>query len=226
LSRLSARTVTVVAVAGLAAFGLATPALAHTAAEIDNPQAGATNVTLTMTSEAESGKAGIVSVQVVLPEGIAPTDVTLTAGPAGWTLTRTADGYSVGGAALPVHKDAKLSVRIAKLPDTATQLVFKTLVRYSDGQVDRWIEPPTAANPKPDQPAPVVVLKPAVVPTSAAPVPTSAAPAPPTAATATAGTAAPASGGAGVLPWLIGALVLVLAAVGFALYRRRAGTTG
>jgi Domain of unkown function (DUF1775) len=215
----------VVAVTAVAVLGLASPALAHTQVEIDNPQAGATNVTLKMTAEAESSKAGIVSVRVVLPEGIAPASVALATAPAGWTLTQSSDGYIVGGRALPVHTDAKLSVRIAQLPATATVLVFKTLVTYSNGQVDRWIEPPTAANPKPDQPAPVVTLKPAaVVPTSAAPSPSSAGPDGTPAASATTGGAAtsPTRGGGSALPWVIGAVVLVLAAVGLALYRRRA----
>lgn len=225
MSRLPTRAVIVAGVALLAVLGIATPALAHTKVVIDNPQAGATNVTMTMTSEAESGKAGIVSVHVVLPEGITPDQVTLVSGPAGWTLTRTQDGYTVAGKALPVHTDAKLVARIAQLPATATVLIFKTLVTYSDGKVDRWIELPTASNPNPDQPAPTVSLKPAaVVATTAAATPSSAGAPATTAAAAPTRAAAP--GGGSALPWIIGAVVLAAAVAGFVLVRRRRASNG
>src|SRR6266508_4441167 len=124
------RAAAVAAVSVVAVLATAAPALAHAEVVIDNPQAGATNVTMTMTAEAESAKAGIVSVRVVLPDGIPPSAVALGTAPTGWTLTQIADGYTVGGTALPVRKNARLSVRIAQLPPTATQLVFKTLVTY------------------------------------------------------------------------------------------------
>jgi uncharacterized protein YcnI len=217
--------VIVAGVAALAVLGLGTPAFAHTKVVIDNPQAGATNVTMTVVPEAEAPKVGIVSVHVVLPDGITPDQVSLVSGPSGWTLTPTQDGYTVAGKALPVHVDAKHAVRLAQLPATATVLVFKTLVTYSDGRVDRWIEPPTASNPNPDQPAPTVTLKPAAaVPTTAAP--TTAGPGPTTdAPVTTTGAAAPASSGSGsgsgALPWIVGAVVLIAAAVGYAVVRRR-----
>src|SRR5690349_8572300 len=62
----------------------AAPASAHVEVSADNPQPGATNVTLTFRAESESPDAGVVSMQVVLPAGIAPGDVTYVSGPAGW----------------------------------------------------------------------------------------------------------------------------------------------
>src|SRR5690606_36033294 len=50
-------------------------------------------------------------------------------------------------------------VRVAQLPDS-TELVFKALVNYSDGGVDRWIEEPSEANPNPENPAAVLRLAP------------------------------------------------------------------
>jgi Domain of unkown function (DUF1775) len=223
MNRLRTRVCVAIALAGLAVgfavFGAASPALAHTEAEMDNPQAGATNVTLTMTSEAESEKAGIVSVRVVLPDGIAPSQITLVSAPTGWTLTQGSDGYTVGGPALKVHTDAKQAVRIAQLPATATVLVFKTLVTYANGQVDRWIEPPSAANPKPANPAPTVTLRPAaVVATSEAPAPTTAAAAPTTAGATVTATK---PGGGSSLPWVISGIVVLIAAVAGAVLLRR-----
>lgn len=182
------RAATVTILAAVATLGLATAAQAHTEVEIDNPQAGGTNVKMTMTAEAEQDSSGIVSVHVVLPEGLTASQITLVSGPAGWQLTPATDGYTVAGKALRVHTNATMVTRIAQLPSAATALAFKTLVTYANGHVDRWIEVPSAANPKPDNPAPVVSLRPAAVTTSApaSAATTQAAPTPTGAATTTA----------------------------------------
>ena len=71
----------------LAVAAVASPAWAHVDVSADKPQAGATNVTVTFTSEAESGSAGIMSEQVTLPAGITPDQVRLGTGPVGWVLS-------------------------------------------------------------------------------------------------------------------------------------------
>jgi len=225
LNRTAARlgTVTLAALAALACtLAVAAPAFAHTEIELDNPQAGATNVTMNVTAEAENDGAGIVSVRLVLPDGIAPTDASLVSGPAGWTLTQGTDGVTVAGAALKIGTDAKFTVRLAQLPATASVLVFKSLVTYQDGKVDRWIEVPGPSNLKPDHPAPVVSLRPAPVVATSAP-PTTGAPSPtPSAPTSVAPRAAANKGGTG-LGWLIAVLVVLVAAaaVGYVVVRRR-----
>ena len=166
MSRLCARTATV-GVAALALLGLATPALAHTQASIDNPQAGAANVVLSLDAEAESDTAGIKSLTVNLPAAITPAQVSVVSAPGGWTFARTGDGFTVGGAALPTHTNAKASLRIAQLPATPVTLAFKTLVTYSDGKVDRWIEVPSPGAAEPPDPAPTVSLRPAAITSSA-----------------------------------------------------------
>jgi len=220
------RAAAVAAVSVVAVLATAAPALAHAEVVIDNPQAGATNVTMTMTAEAESPTAGIASVRVVLPEGIAPSQVMLVSGPAAWTLTAGADGYTVAGPPLRVKTDAKYAVRLAQLPVAPTVLVFKTLVTYSDGRVDRWIEPPSAANPNPDQPAPTVTLRPAAaVPPSPSPVKTSAAPTTASAAQSPSPAAAAKSGGGGGPAWLVAGVAALAAIAGatlLAVRRRRA----
>jgi uncharacterized protein YcnI len=211
--------------AGLAVAALAGPALAHVEVSADKTQAGATDVTLTFTGEAENPKAGIKTERVVLPEGIAPTDVTLVKAPAGWTFARRSDGFTVGGKALRTGTDAVWSVKIARLPADATRLSFKTLETYGDGEVDRWIEIQEPGQAEPDHPAPLLTLK-AAAPTAPATTAAepSAAPVVPS-AVATTAQAAPASTSSGGSTWWIWVLVvlvlLVGAATAIAMRRRR-----
>jgi uncharacterized protein YcnI len=158
--RVRSRVMTVGAVTGFAVLGLAGPALAHVEVSADAKTAGAANVTLTFSGEAEKDGAGIKSERVVLPEGIAPDTVTLVKAPSEWTFATTADGFTVGGKALAEGVDAVWQVKIAKLPDGVTRLSFKTLETYSNGDVDRWIEIQEAGKEEPDHPAPLVTLKP------------------------------------------------------------------
>src|SRR2546429_8242211 len=127
----------VTGVATVLVLAFAGPALAHVEVSADKPQAGATDVTVSFNAEAESDAAGAKSVQVALPEGIAPGDVSYVSGPTGWALTATADGYTVGGATLKVHQDVAYKVKIAKLPATATNLAFKTIGTSGKCQADR-----------------------------------------------------------------------------------------
>jgi uncharacterized protein YcnI len=217
-------------------LGWAAPAWAHVEVSADKPRAGATNVTVTFNGEAESDSAGIKSERVVLPAGITPDQVRLGKAPSGWTYTKAADGFTVGGKALKIGQDARFSVVIAQLPANATELAFKTVETYGDGKVSRWIEIPQAGQPEPDNPAPVLKLAAAArpAPTTAAPTtaaPTTAAPTTGVPATSTepAFTATPIAAedsGSRTALWVAVAAVVVLAAaagVAFALRRRRAG---
>ena len=218
-------TVTLAALAAVLLF--AAPALAHTEISVDKAQAGATDVTLTVAAEAENSRAGISSVRMVLPEGIAPSQVSLASGPAGWTLSQSADGFAVGGPPLKAGVAAKFVVKVAQLPANATTLAFKTLVQYTDGTVDRWIELPSASNPNPDNPAPVVSLQPAAVapttapPTTEAPTTEAPSPTPTTAGPQAKADPTPAS----TVGWLVGGLVLLVlvAVAGLLVARRRRG---
>ncbi|MFJ5843257.1 DUF1775 domain-containing protein [Streptomyces shenzhenensis] len=145
------------AVALTATLALAAPAAAHAEVEADTPQALAENVTLSFVSEAESSSAGFTQLRIVLPEGIAPGDVTLDEAPKGWKLKATDDGYSIAGPALNAGVDAEHKIKVRQLPD-AKEIAFKTVETYSDGKVSRWIELPTGGQ-EPEQPAPVLKLK-------------------------------------------------------------------
>ena len=139
------------------ALFLVTPAFAHTGATVEPAVAGTANAVVSFNAAAESTTAGITSLKIVLPQGIAPGDVTYVDGPAGWALQPDADGYVVAGPAVPVGRDVQHRVRVKQLP-LVPALVFKVLQTYSDGKVDRWIEVPSAANANPENPAPVVQL--------------------------------------------------------------------
>ncbi|PBC75607.1 uncharacterized protein YcnI [Streptomyces sp. TLI_235] len=216
---------------------LAGPAFAHVEVQAQPAQALATNAVVTFSGEAESQSAGIAKVQVVLPEGITPADVTLAQAPQGWAFTATADGYTVGGPALAPGEDAVHKITVRQLPN-AKELVFKTLETYSDGHIDRWIElPQNGATP--EHPAPVLELAPAapgagmLSPTTTAGSPT---PASPTASASVAATpeatpssSAPASstdgGNSAGAAIAVAAAVVVIAAAGAWWWRRQRGTT-
>lgn len=221
------RLTTVSVLAGLGVLAVAGPAAAHVEVSADKTRAGATDVTLTFHGEAEN-PSGIRSERVVLPEGIAPADVTPVKLPSGWTFTVNADGFVVGGKALASGKDAEWKVKVAKLPDGETRLSFKTLETYADGEVSRWIEIQEEGEEESEHPAPLITLKPgpstAPATASAAPGPSasSAAPVATPAATIQAEPAANADEGSSTWwIWVLAALVLAGVA-GFLLVRRRA----
>jgi hypothetical protein len=220
------RILTIAAVAGLA-VGLAGPAFAHVEVAADKTTAGAENVTLTFNGEAENPAAGIAAERVVLPAGIDPASVTLVKAPPGWSFTRGADGFTVGGKALKTGTDAVWKVKVAKLPDGETRLSFKTLETYGNGDVSRWIEIQEPGQDEPDNPAPLVTLKPGPSVAPAAPASASAAPsaspAAPSAAVSTAADPAAAAddGGSAWWIWIVAAALVVIALVLFQVRRRR-----
>jgi uncharacterized protein YcnI len=219
VSRTCARGVAI-GLAALALTAIAAPALAHTEATIDNPQAGATNVVLTLDAQAESTSAGITSLDVTLPDGVTPAQVSIKAGPNGWTFTRTTQGFTVAGTALPVGTDARAALQIAQLPATATTLAFKTLVNYSDGAVDRWIEVPSTAAPNPPNPAPTVSLRPAAA-TPAGTAPTNLVSPGAVVRNPSPAATAPTSASSTALLWVIvGAGLILLVLIGVLLWRR------
>jgi uncharacterized protein YcnI len=217
------------AVVGALVF--AAPAWAHTTVKVEPAVAGAPNALVTVNAAAESDTAGIASLRVVLPAGIAPADVTYVDGPPGWALQPDAEGYAVSGPAVTVGRDAVHRVRVKQLPSTQT-LVFKVLQTYTDGRVDRWIEVPEAGSAEPEFPAPVVTLAappggfpPSTAPPSAAPPSASPSETPaPIDPTSVAGPDT-GTGSKGPLPWVIlgVVVVVVLAAAGGLIYARRRG---
>ncbi|WP_326718439.1 DUF1775 domain-containing protein [Streptomyces sp. NBC_00243] len=210
----------------------AVPAAAHVEVESDKAQALAENVEIAFDAESESDTAGITQIRVVLPEGIAPSDVTYGEGPEGWKFTANDDGYTVKGPAVKAGVNAEYSVVVKQLPD-AKELAFKTLQTYSDNSTDRWIELDESG----ENPAPVLQLKaaaPGATPISPSPSasPSESASASPT-PTAEETTASPTpqaadtekddDGGLSAGAWagIIAVIVVVAAAVVFLVRRRR-----
>ncbi|NBM14512.1 DUF1775 domain-containing protein [Streptomyces sp. GC420] len=130
---------TVTAAVLAVAVAAAGPASAHVEVEAEDARALAKDVTLRFTAESESASAGITKLEVILPEGLVPGDITYDEGPEGWKLAPTKRGYTVSGPEIAAGGDAAYAVTVRQLPD-AEELPFKTLQTYSDGRVDRWIE--------------------------------------------------------------------------------------
>ncbi|MFE4449198.1 YcnI family protein [Streptomyces sp. NPDC056796] len=68
-------------------------------------------------------------------------------------VTWTADGSGIG----PGYFQ-QFPLSVGQLPENADQLVFKTLQTYSNKEVVRWIDEPTAGGEEPESPAPVLAL--------------------------------------------------------------------
>ncbi|SCL19751.1 YcnI family protein [Micromonospora inyonensis] len=125
----------------------------------------------------ESDTASTVKVEVVLPEN-APVGSVSTLPVPGWTVTvekRKVDPpvevhgsqlsevvskltwtAAAGGGVRP-GEFQEFPVSLGPLPQT-DRMVFKALQTYSDGNVQRWIEEPTAGGEEPESPAPVLTL--------------------------------------------------------------------
>jgi uncharacterized protein YcnI len=224
----------VLGTATLAAILAAGTAWAHVEVSSDKKQAGATNVTVTFTGEAESNTAGLKSARIVLPDGIAPSQVKLTKAPSGWTYTELPDGFRIEGKALPIGTDAVWSILIDKLPENVTELPFKTVETYGDGEIANWIEIPSPGQEVPD-PAPILTLAPASgAASSGAPASSgvsasvSPAPAGPTGAAGTTATASANSSSSSGLIWtIVGIVVAVAVTAGLVIWgRRRRSSTG
>lgn len=132
-------------------------AAAHVEIKVEPAQAGARDAVVTFTAAAESLAAGISALEVQVPEGINPADVTLTTAPQDWTLLETTDGYIVSGPPLPVGMEARYAIKVKQLPNAAS-MAFKTLQSYTDGTVARWVELPAPGGAIPASPAPIAHL--------------------------------------------------------------------
>lgn len=200
---------------------------AHVEATAEGAQAGTGPVTVSFLAEAESTTSGIVGVKTQLPSGIDPATVSLASGPTGWALTATPDGYEVSGPDIGPGVDLEYGITIDLLPRDSTELPFKTLLRYSDGREDAWIELPTADNPTPEQPAPAITVAPAPpAPTTApsSPAATSPSTGADTTSSAPQEAAAAEAEGSSATGWIVAGVVVVALALAGVLWfwRRRA----
>ena len=152
-------------------------AAAHvTVSPTSAPQGSTQELTFKVPNE-ESG-ADTVSLQLQIPTADPIAQVLAKPVP-GWTITvhtitlskplTTDDGTFnqavdeidwTGGSILP-EQYQDFSISVDPLPTDTTQLVFKAVQTYSNGDVVRWIDLAVPGEPEPDHPAPVLTLTPA-----------------------------------------------------------------
>jgi uncharacterized protein YcnI len=143
---------------------LAGPAFAHVTVNPAEAEQGS-YAKLTFRVPTESDTASTTKVEVALPPEL--TSARVKPHP-GWTYALTKSGDTVTAITWTAAKDAAIKpgefdefdISVGPLPKTDS-LAFKALQTYSDGSVVRWIQPTRAGEPEPENPAPVLSLKPA-----------------------------------------------------------------
>lgn len=170
-ARRRAAIVGAVTVAGLAVAGTAS---AHVTVSPTSLPQGAT-AELTFKVPNEESKANTVELQLQIPTDHPIAQVLAKPVP-GWTVTEhtvtlakpltTDDGTFTTavdeidwtGGSIPPGEYQDFQISVDPLPTDTTQLVFKAVQTYSDGDVVRWIDLTTGADPDPEHPAPVLTL--------------------------------------------------------------------
>src|SRR6185437_11587311 len=125
-----------------------------------------------------------------------------------------------GGKILPGQFQS-FTISADPMPTGESQVVFKAIQTYSNGNVVRWIDLPTAGQPDPAHPAPVVTLT-----TTTAPASTTRSTAPAAAAPKAASGSDGLSRGLGVAGLVVGLLALLLALMVTMRSRRPVADTG
>ena len=186
------------AAAALAVGALAAPAGAHTEIAPERAPAGS-DTEFTMTLENERSDAGTVKVELYFPDGqqipvLAVPDVgewtgAPQGGPGGGpgTLGDPAPGITWQRPSGSPDDDPELKFTL-RLPDRTGVISMAVLQTYSNGDVDRWIEPWPAGTPEPDRPAPKIEV-------TAAGGSTTSKPSTPSTSVSPSSTTAPADGG-------------------------------
>jgi uncharacterized protein YcnI len=162
----------VVATAGIVLFAI--PALAHITVTPGSAQPGSAAV-LTFHVPNEEAKAGTTRVDMQIPTDHPIAQLLVKPVP-GWTISVrtitlakpvvTDDGqftqavseviWSGGQIAPGQFQDFAISAD--PLPQGVSQLTFKAIQTYSNGDVVRWIDVPQPGQPAPDHPAPVLTI--------------------------------------------------------------------
>jgi periplasmic copper chaperone A len=177
LGRTATRVGLVVCGAGFGLVALAGTAFAHVTVTPASAAQGST-AELTFKVPNEETSAATIELQVQVPTA-QPIAQFLVKPVPGWTATvqtvklatpvTTDDGSFTtavsevtwtGGKILPgQYQD--FSISADPLPSGVSQLVFKAVQTYSNGDVVRWIDLPQAGQPQPAHPAPILTLTPA-----------------------------------------------------------------
>jgi uncharacterized protein YcnI len=161
----------------LAGLAIAATASAHVTVSPTSLPQGAT-AELTFKVPNEESKADTVELQLQIPTQYPIAQVLAKPVP-GWTITEhtvtlakpltTDDGTFTTavsevdwtGGSIPPGEYQDFQLSVDPLPTDTTQLVFKAVQTYSDGDVVRWIDLSTSSDSDPEHPAPVLTLTPA-----------------------------------------------------------------
>ncbi|MEU1362692.1 YcnI family protein [Micromonospora zamorensis] len=168
--------------AATAVLGFAGPASAHvTVNPKEATQGGYARVAFRVPNESDT--ASTTKLEVTLPEN-APVGSVSTMPVPGWTVAtekRKVDPpievhgsqlteavskitwTATGDAAVKPGQFQEFPVSMGPLPQVDS-MVFKVLQTYSDGNISRWIDPPTPGAEEPENPAPVLTLTAAAAP--------------------------------------------------------------
>jgi len=212
-----------VAALTLAGLAVASTASAHVTVSPDSlPQGATAELTFKVPNE-ESG-ANTVKLQLRIPTDHPIAQVLAKPVP-GWTITvhttklakplTTDDGTFTTavdevdwtGGSIPPGQYQDFQLSVDPLPSDTTQLVFKAVQTYSDGDVVRWIDLSSTSDSDPEHPAPVLTLTPASgADSDAAATPASAATTAASASSATSSSSGDAFGVAGLVLGAIGAV--------------------
>jgi uncharacterized protein YcnI len=167
----------IAAATATALVALAAPAWAHITVTPETARAGSA-AELTFRVPNEEAKANVTQVRMQIPTGH-PIAQLLAKPVPGWTITVTTvtlakpvttdDGtfstavseVTWAGGTIAPGQYQDFSVSADPLPDGVSQLAFKAIQTYSDGNVVRWIDLPQAGQPEPEHPAPILSLTPA-----------------------------------------------------------------
>ncbi|HWG23634.1 YcnI family protein [Actinospica sp.] len=214
----SGRRAAVVGALTFAGLAIAATASAHvTVSPTSLPQGSTAELTFKVPNEESS--ANTVSLQLQIPTDHPIAQVLAKPVP-GWTIAvhtvklakplTTDDGTFTtavneidwtGGSIQPgQYQDFQVSVD--PLPSDTTQLAFKAVQTYSNGDVVRWIDLSTSSNPNPDHPAPVLTLTPDSSGSATATATASAAPA----AASTSASSSSSGNGLGIAGLVLGAI--------------------
>ncbi|HEX5348206.1 MAG TPA: YcnI family protein [Pseudonocardiaceae bacterium] len=172
------RATTLAALTAAALITAAASASAHVTVHSDQAVAGATDAAITFRVPNEEANAQTTKIQVIFPTdhpliGVLikdhpgwtadvqtaklPTPVTTDDGPVSDAVSRVT---WTGGAITGDNYD-DFEVSAGQIPKDATDLTFKTLQTYSNGDVVSWIDTAPPGAPEPEHPAPVLHLAPA-----------------------------------------------------------------
>jgi uncharacterized protein YcnI len=172
------RKLTFTGIVGAAVLGWAAPALAHVTVAPASADKGATDVQLTFRVPSEQDSV-TTKVEIALPSE--PPLVGVLAQPvSGWTAKvttthlatpiQTDDGpvsdivsdvtWTAATAAAGIQPEnyQGFNILAGALPGSGSEVVFKAVQTYANGDVVKWVDPVTQGGPPADHPTPILTL--------------------------------------------------------------------